>query len=91
MLPCVRTSNSCSALLVRPSRGARVTDSAGTLDFGMDATVLSRRKGRVEIKVELSCDPACWFDSGGWEPYCTDNGVYVRWVDTDPTNPVGST
>lgn len=54
----------------------------------MDATVLSRRKGRVEIKVELSCDPACWFDSGGWEPYCTDNGVYVRWVDTDPTNPV---
>lgn len=60
-------------------------DGDGWLDFSMDATVLSRRKGRIEIRVELTCDSSCWFDSSGWSAYCTDNGISVRWYDSDVT------
>jgi len=63
-------------------------DGDGWLDFGMDAKVLSKRKGRIEIKVELTCDPTCWFDSMDWKAYCTDNGLYVRWRATNKHNPL---
>ena len=63
-------------------------DGDGWLDFGMDAKVLSKRKGRIEIQVELTCDPTCWFDSMDWNAYCTDNGLYVRWRSTNKHNPL---
>jgi hypothetical protein len=43
-------------------------DGSGKLEFGMDATVVSRRKGRVDLHVELTCDPSCWYDKAGWLP-----------------------
>jgi hypothetical protein len=63
-------------------------DGEGWLDFGMDASVLSRRKGRIEIKLELTCDASCWFDTGDWKAYCSDNGLYVRWRSTNEKNPL---
>jgi hypothetical protein len=63
-------------------------DGDGFLDFGMDATVISFAKGRVEIDFSSSCDPSCWFDKAGWKPYCTDNGLYIRVRYTNPENPL---
>lgn len=63
-------------------------DGNGTLDFGMDATITSRRKGRVDINVQLTCDPSCWFDKADWEPYCTDNGLSIQWTALDENDPI---
>ena len=63
-------------------------DGDGFLDFGMDATVISFAKGRVEIDFSSSCDPSCWFDKAGWKAYCTDNGLYIRVRYTNPENPL---
>jgi hypothetical protein len=63
-------------------------DGDGHLDFGMDARVMSRRKGRVDFAYTPTCNPACWFDKANWQPYCTDNGIYIRIVQVNPANPM---
>ena len=51
-------------------------DGDGDLFFGMDASVVSERKGRIEIDVRLS--PAG----------VLNNGIYLQVVDTNPSNPL---
>jgi hypothetical protein len=71
-----------------PGRYVALYDGDGHLDFGMDARVMSRRKGRVDFSYTPTCNPACWFDRANWQPYCTDNGFYVRVVRTSPADPL---
>lgn len=35
-------------------------DGDGFLDFGMDATVMARRRGRVDFAFKPTCVPSCW-------------------------------
>jgi hypothetical protein len=42
-------------------------DGDGQLDFGMDASVMARRRGRVDVVFRPTCNPACWFDRPGWQ------------------------
>lgn len=30
----------------------------------------------------------CRFDQAGWRPYCSDNGVFIQIIQTDPANPL---
>jgi hypothetical protein len=71
-----------------PGRYVVLYDGDGVLDFGMDASVMVRRRGRIDVAFRPTCNPACWFDTPGWQPYCTDNGFYIRVLQTSPTNPV---
>jgi hypothetical protein len=71
-----------------PGRYVVLYDGDGFLDFGMDASVMARRRGRVDVVFRPTCNPSCWFDKPGWQPYCTDNGFYLRVVRTSPANPI---
>ena len=63
-------------------------DGDGFLDFGMDASVMVRRRGRIDVAFTPTCNPSCWFDSPGWQAYCSDNGFYIRVLQTSPSNPL---
>jgi hypothetical protein len=45
---------------VKAGRYVALYDGDGDLDFGMDAEVMARRRGRVDFAFEPTCNPACW-------------------------------
>jgi len=61
-------------------------DGEGELQFGMDAAIVSYAKGRVEIDYSPTGDIQCFaqFESS----YCSDNGLWVLLVTTNPANPI---
>ena len=43
-----------------PGRYVALYDGDGVLDFGMDAMVMARRRGRIDFAYNPTCNPACW-------------------------------
>ena len=57
-------------------------DGDGVLNFGFDATVATVGKGRVEFDFSPTWLVGCE------QAYCTDNGIFMTLVATNPLNPV---
>eukprot|EP00808_Paulinella_micropora_P006271 g16608.t1 len=66
-------------------------EGVGRLDFGMDAQIVSRAFGRLEVDVTLRSYPVCeqYYDYlSYYRPYCGENGIWVNIVKTNPQNPI---
>jgi len=57
-------------------------DGDGEIDFQFDASVVLFGKGRVEFKFTPTEVPGCTL------AYCSDNGIFLRLLKTNPANPV---
>ncbi|KAG2422805.1 hypothetical protein HXX76_015752 [Chlamydomonas incerta] len=68
-----------------PGRYVVLHEGEGRLDFGFDATVVSRAKGRLEIQFSPTADLAC---AATGAAYCGDNGIALRLLATNPGNPL---
>ncbi len=68
-----------------PGRYVALFDGDGTLDFAFDAKVASVGKGRVEFDFTPTADLAC---AATGAAYCGDNGISVRIMSSNPSNPV---
>ncbi|KXZ45525.1 hypothetical protein GPECTOR_53g111 [Gonium pectorale] len=72
-------------LHVWPGRYVVLYDGDGRLDFGFDAKVLSRAKGRMEVLLRPTADLAC---AATYVAYCGDNGMHLVLTATNPANPL---
>ncbi len=64
------------------SRYVCLFDGEGEIDFGMDAKVTAIGKNRIEFYFKPTDIPGCT------AAYCSDNGIYLRLLATNPENPV---